>query len=507
MVQSPPSARGTSSRSPASATRSATWCATLITRDRLCCLRLAWSGWKRVTGRSPRSSTSMPASRSAPSNPALRRAPGAFSWPGPCAPALEGTPITPSISLRYVDANQNVRAISKHPPKPLGRGPAPTCPAIHDQVLDRLIDLVGLDELDLSLDRRSTSRHRQPHPGILAPARHPNRVRVVEKVEVPIGRDDEPGVDRPLPPGFTRADQERVGAIERVPEVWRQHARQNKPVTRVVLLGLDGFPHRAIGLELTPRLWDLARRGGRAPGGGVTDLPSSTDPGFCSLLTGCKPATHGVLTTSWRFARLPDWAGLKTPRVPAIFDACRAVGVRTAAIVADDRGLLCTGSADRRWPPDGVIPPGTALDAHGYTGDAAVLPPLLAAVADSSLGFVFGHINEADTVGHDDGPESDPAHASYRATDQLVGEVLDALKSRWADTVVVIVSDHDMQSRDSSPPVDPMANGSDGWDGYIPAGGSALIHLKPGVDPEHAGAALLRIDGVESWLPATDSVL
>jgi len=105
------------------------------------------------------------------------------------------------------------------------------------------------------------------------------------------------------------------------------------------MLGLDGFPHRAIGPELTPRLWDLARRGGRAPNGGVTDLPSSTDPGFCSLLTGCKPATHGVLTTSWRFAQLPDWAGAQTPRVPAIFDACRAAGVRTAAIVA---GIIAT---------------------------------------------------------------------------------------------------------------------------------------------------------------------
>jgi arylsulfatase A-like enzyme len=273
------------------------------------------------------------------------------------------------------------------------------------------------------------------------------------------------------------------------------------------MLGLDGFPHRAIGPELTPRLWDLARRGGRAPDGGVTDLPSSTDPGFCSLLTGCKPAKHGVLTTSWRFARLPEWAGAETPRVPAIFDACRTAGVRTAAIVADDRGLLCTGSADRRWPPDGVIPAGTALDAHGYPVNAAVLPHLLDAMADSSLGFVFGHVNEADTVGHDHGPESEAARACYRATDQVVGMVLDALASRWADTVIVIVSDHDMQSRTTLPPVDPMAGGADGWDAYIPDGGSALIHLKPGVDPEQAGAALERIDGVEIWVRATDSVL
>ena len=313
---------------------------------------------------------------------------------------------------------------------------------------------------------------------------------------------------RPFAPGFTRADQEGIGAVERAPEVWRQHARQNRPVTRVVMLGLDGFPHRAIGPELTPRLWELARRGGRAPDGGVTDLPSSTDPGFCSLLTGCKPATHGVLTTSWRFAKLPDWAGAETPRVPAIFDACRTAGVRTAAIVADDRGLLCTGSADRRWPPDGVIPRGTPLDAHGYPVNAAVLPHLLDAIDDATLGFVFGHINEADTIGHDHGPESEAARECYRATDQVVGTVLDALASRWADTVIVVVSDHDMQPRDASPPVDFMVDGADGlWDAYIPDGGSALIHLEPGVDPDKAGVVLLRIDGVETWVRSNDSLL
>jgi arylsulfatase A-like enzyme len=273
------------------------------------------------------------------------------------------------------------------------------------------------------------------------------------------------------------------------------------------MLGLDGFPQRAIGPQLTPRLWDLAQRGGRSPEGGVTDLPSSTDPGFCSLLTGCRPATHGVLTTSWRFARLPEWAGAETPRVPSIFDACHAAGVRTAAVVADDRGLLCTGSADRRWPPDGVIPPGTKLDAHGYPVNAAVLPHLLAAIADSSLGFVFGHVNEADTIGHDDGPQSDAARACYQATDQLVGVVLDAVAARWADTVIVIVSDHDMQARDASPPVDPMANANGKWDLYVPDGGSALIHLNPGVDPDEAGNALLRIDGIETWVRSNDSLL
>jgi arylsulfatase A-like enzyme len=136
-----------------------------------------------------------------------------------------------------------------------------------------------------------------------------------------------------------------------------------------------------------------------------------------------------------------------------------------------------------------------------------VLPHLLAAIADSSLGFIFGHVNEADTVGHDHGPESDAARACYRATDQTVGVVVDALAGRWSETVIVIVSDHDMQARDSSPPVDPMASTDGGWDAYIPDGGSALIHLKPGVDSEHAGAALERIDGVETWVRSNDAVL
>ena len=254
-------------------------------------------------------------------------------------------------------------------------------------------------------------------------------------------------------------------------------------------------------------MWDLAQRGGRASSGGTTDLPSSTDPGFCSLLTGCRPSTHGVRTTSWRYGKLPAWAGLETPGVPTIFDGCRAAGIRTAAIVADDRGLLCTGSADTRWPPGGAIPPGTALDAHGYPANAAIRPHLLQELADEANRFVFGHLNESDTVGHDNGPESAAARACYRATDQLVGELLDSLAGRWADTVIVIVSDHDMQSRNTSVPIDLLANNTPGWwDAFIPDGGAALVHLLPGVDPQEAAAALERIDGIESCLASNDSL-
>ena len=254
-------------------------------------------------------------------------------------------------------------------------------------------------------------------------------------------------------------------------------------------------------------MWAFANAGGRSPEGGITDLPSSTDPGFCSLLTGCHPVRHGVRTTSWRYAKLPDWVGTERPQVPSIFDVARARGVGSAAVVGDDRGLLATDAADVRWPPDGSIPPGTGLDAHGYPLNREVLPRLLEALARPDLDLVFGHFNESDTAGHDHGPESQAARDCYAATDSVVGQVIDALTARWDETVAVIVSDHDMQARDDSDPLDLMAVANGHWDLFVPDGGAALVHLRDGVDPAAAGTALSAIDGVETWQAGGPSML
>lgn len=235
--------------------------------------------------------------------------------------------------------------------------------------------------------------------------------------------------------------------------------------------------------------------------GGVTSLPSSTDPGFCSLLTGRVPQDHGVRTTAWRYAALPRWAGSPTPTVPTIFEMLARAGLRTAAFMGDDRGLLCTSAASLRWPPADAIPPGTPVDAHGYPRNAAVLAYLVPGAADLSFPFVFGHLNEADTAGHDSAPESKAAVESYRQTDSQVGQVLDALNPSWAETVVIIVSDHDMEARTVTPPID--LSSQPGFDeiadGVIPDGGSALVHVRPGVSHQDAARLITQVDGVDYW--------
>src|SRR5207302_1206511 len=117
----------------------------------------------------------------------------------------------------------------------------------------------------------------------------------------------------------------------------------------------------------------------------------------------------------------------------------------------------------RAAAPPTSPPRPTRASAHGYPANAAVRPQLLQALGEEANGFVFGHLNESDTAGHDNGPESEAARACYRATDQVVGELLNALAGGWAETVIMIVSDHDMQSRNGSVPIDPMAHNTHGW--------------------------------------------
>ena len=189
--------------------------------------------------------------------------------------------------------------------------------------------------------------------------------------------------------------------------------------------------------------------------------------------------------------------------VPTLFDTCRSAGLRTAAVQGDHlmHPMLGTDAATWIWPPKGEVPQGTPLDDHGYPINAAVRPSLLEAARDGSLAFLFGHLNEADTVGHDTGPDSQASMACYRATDAVVGEVLDALRPDWADTVVMIVSDHDMEDRTDIPPIDLTADPGVRAvaDDILGDGGAALLHLRSGVSPGAAGAAVSRVDGVAGW--------
>lgn len=272
---------------------------------------------------------------------------------------------------------------------------------------------------------------------------------------------------------------------------------------RVVLLSLDAFAHDAVGPDLTPHLWALAATGGRAPDGGRCPLPSATYTSHATLLTGKLPTGHGVwsgLAAAPRPGVVPGWAGAAVVQAPTLFDACRAGNVRCASIVADFylHPILRAEVADLAWPPGGVPPDDAPRDAFGYLAHDAVRPHLLAAAADPALPFLFGHVNEPDTFGHRYGPDHPATRACHAATDQLVGELLDALRDDWARTVVIVTSDHGMAPVPITPPIDPLADEAvrELAAEALPQGGCGLVRPRRGIEPETLATALIAMPGV-----------
>jgi len=272
---------------------------------------------------------------------------------------------------------------------------------------------------------------------------------------------------------------------------------------RIVLLGFDGFPLGALRESVTPNLWRLGQDGGFAPDGGLAGLPSTTFPGFTSLLTGMSSPASGVRTTARRAGAVPGWAGADRCAAPTLVHAARDAGLETAVVMGDYKLLkvLRFEELERSWPPATGVPDYTELDAHGYPTNAAIRREVLHAAADPDVDVLFAHFNETDTLGHDRGPGAPETIDCAHAADGIVGELMEALAPDWDRTVIGVASDHDMVRRLPFPAIDPTASHDCAGlvDDWIADGGAAWLRLTAGVDAHMAISRLAALDGVEGW--------
>ncbi len=279
------------------------------------------------------------------------------------------------------------------------------------------------------------------------------------------------------------------------------------PSRRVLLIGLDGLPFDAVSPERMPRLWRLGADGGRAVNGGTTGLPATTYPSFGSLLTGMTPERHGVRTTARRDGAVPGWAGGTSVVGPTLVGACLAGGVNAWVVIGDQNlwDVLSFGNTPG-WPGSPTLPPGTPRDPHGYAADMAVTEAALECLADWRSGFAFIHYNAANSVGHDTGPDSAESTASHQRLDQELGRLFDALIADWQHTLVMVMSDHDMQARSPLPAIDmqSMVELADQIEDVIGDGGAGWLLLRPGADAFSVAQAALRVDGVVLAEPSAD---
>jgi predicted AlkP superfamily pyrophosphatase or phosphodiesterase len=284
---------------------------------------------------------------------------------------------------------------------------------------------------------------------------------------------------------------------------------QVSPARSLLLVSVDGLRPDYVseadrhGLKI-PHLRELWRTGARASGvHGV--LPTSTYPSHTTLITGNSPARHGIASNLPFNPADPQphrfyWYA-EDLKVPALWDAATQAGYEVGSV---------------SWPVT-VGAPGIKYNIPDFTGTrsdedvkmirawaglafmdelAAVAGPLLTDVNEGAKRdwsrtryileiirqkkprLMLAHFVAADHYQHKHGPFTPPAFAALEEIDQMIGQLVAAMRVEYPEAAVCIVSDHGFSAVSQSLALDAA---------FVRAG---LITLKsPNTSVQHAGLA------------------
>lgn len=209
------------------------------------------------------------------------------------------------------------------------------------------------------------------------------------------------------------------------------HAYAQK-IKHVILIGSDGFGAYAFENAKIPNLrammkegsWSLEAR---------TVLPSSSAANWASMVMGAGPELHGY--TTW---------GSKKPDMPPR--------------VVDDYGMFPSiYSQLRKENPDSEIGVIYEWDGIGYLfpkaavnkdqnadGDIAVTHAATAYIKEKKPNFLFVHLHDVDSVGHQIGHGTPEYYAAIERTDTHIGTILKSIEDAGIaeSTLVLFTADH-----------------------------------------------------------------
>lgn len=324
----------------------------------------------------------------------------------------------------------------------------------------------------------------------------------------------------------------------------------------VILISVDGLAARYLDdpRAQMPVLRQLAKEGAAAEGM-ITAFPSVTWPAHVSLITGAWPGKHGVIGNAVLDRRAgkqvtyigdPVLTKDQAIRVPTLYDAAKAAGLKTASVIWP----CCNGAKTLDW----VIPDSNKPELHErYTTPGFVKELAGAGIDITPLGkwgwdhkrstardelyskvachlidkhqphLLLVHLITPDGVEHDFGPFTPEAYKAVAQSDQRIGEILAAIrKAPWAkEAAVFVVSDHGFAPYDKiiQPNVALRKMGllevdERGKPGKRSAwcasqGGSAFIYLLDDFAHKKAAAltaALARIEGIQAVLTPAEFV-
>lgn len=259
-----------------------------------------------------------------------------------------------------------------------------------------------------------------------------------------------------------------------------------EPAPIVVVLSWDGMRHDYMDRKAFPGLDRIARQGVRAER--LTPVfPSSTFPGHVSMATGTYPDRHGIVDNVFldrqkgRYAYSGDanWIEAEPLWIAAERQGVPAATYFWVGSESDWRGL---GTRYRIAPFDNRRPEAAKVD--------QILEWLSLPEAERPR-LIMSYWAGADSVGHDDGPNSSSVTVQIEAQDAQLQRLLGGIDELglWPRTTLILVSDHGMTAATEYLDLNAALAGA-GISATALGGAVAQIHLHAPVADEQVRSVL-----------------
>lgn len=221
----------------------------------------------------------------------------------------------------------------------------------------------------------------------------------------------------------------------------------NKATQRLLLISIDGYRHDYTDLHQPPFLTDF-----RQQGASLVSLrpafPSLTFPNHLTLVTGMRPARHGIVFNSFYAPDLgleytkSQPASVLNPDfylAPPLWVLLERAGIKTATYF---------------WPGSeaaiGGHTPSTYLRFNKATPVRARIDTVLEWIAQTgpeAPRFMTLYFSQVDDAGHDFGPTHPKTRAAVHALDAELARLWQQAQTLDPELNLVIVSDHGMYAR------------------------------------------------------------
>jgi predicted AlkP superfamily pyrophosphatase or phosphodiesterase len=246
-----------------------------------------------------------------------------------------------------------------------------------------------------------------------------------------------------------------------------------QPPSPLILVSIDGWRWDYDLKAPAPNLRALMQRGVRAQNL-IPSFPAKTFPNHYTIVTGLYPGHHGIVANAVRdpaTGRTLERTAVNEVRDPMwwggepIWVTAQRHGRTAAAMFWPGSEAPIGGILPRYWKPyDGSFPPEKRVD--------QVLQWLDLPVADRPA-LIHLYFSDADSAGHDYGPDSREVQEAIRRADGYLGRLLRGLNDRGLGerVNVIVVSDHGMAPVDSTRVVV--------LDDYVAAGDVDVVDINP----------------------------